>query len=539
MANDANTSTEIIKIITDFLSGNFGYILLFTLLVICRQAISGLIGRLTNFKWKKGDSEIGVEAASPQSQHEPKRLGQADELPSDSTDIQERSVKKEAAQEQEWLSKMFIAFDEGRIDDAKSIFKEYETHEKDPIELEENKALFLYLLFEKGKDNNAIPRLEKLVNSSTSEESKYNALTWLSICLQNGLQTKADVNLWKKYAKTFTTNNLITGSIIHLAQSLNRDGTPIEAKKAITIQLEKVSDSSGRADLYEALSETEKELGNKKLAVYCKDKSQELKPNNRSELFTTAYQASEEGVDELSISNYITLLKIDADNSIALNNLGVKAQEGQLKTKAVENYKKSASHENTLAMANQGFLLLNAGFVEEAKEIAEKALKIEKPHENVYSLLSGISELQKDDNEKWNKLVNTCIVRQKFIRLYTHAYYEGDIYSHERGWTTKNGAEVDLMVTDLNLEAKWKEQLIGSANIFNVEIRGQINKAAFQGRYTKTKEGEPPEPIGLLGMSRNKNIECIGIFSDGGTSLTIVAEDYSKDLLVELRRDHA
>jgi hypothetical protein len=65
MDNQANTYIEVFKIITGFLSDNFGHILILTLLIICRDAISNLIQRLTNLKWKQGDSEIGVEAAAP------------------------------------------------------------------------------------------------------------------------------------------------------------------------------------------------------------------------------------------------------------------------------------------------------------------------------------------------------------------------------------------------------------------------------------------------------------------------------------------
>ena len=535
MDNEANTSIEIVKIITIFLSDNIGYILLFTLLIVCRKAISNLIGRLTNFKWKKGNSEIGVEAVAPQMMNKSSSLDRAVELPGESKEDQER-ITKEEVQEQNWFSKMHSAFDDSRIEDAKAAFKEYALEEKDPIKLEENKAFFLYFLFIKGKDNSAIPQLEKLASSSTNEESKYTILTWLSFCLRNSSQIKAEIDLWKNSIKSFKSDNLTTGTTINLAYALNLDGSASESKKLLTSRLDAISTQEEKSKIFAALSRVEKSLGNNKLAIYCKDKSLEFDPNNRNELFNAAYQASEENVDEISISNYITLLRIDRDNSAALNNVGVRAQEAKLMIKAVEKYKESSSYNNTLSMANQGYQLLNAGFVEEAETIARKAVQMEAPHENVYSLLSRIGELQKEQDSKWKDLIDNSIARQKFIRNYTEAYYVGMLNNFHGSWDTGNGNIVSITISGDKLQVSWQESIGAlTKDLYKVEISGKITKSSFQGRYKKTKESGQGYG-GLLGLSSNKDIACIGILSDDGSSISLVAEDYKNDFSMVLKR---
>lgn len=543
MENEVNTTIQIFKIITEFLSDNFVYILLFTLLVICRNAISDLIRRLTNLKLRKGDSELGIEAVAPTPKIEATTMEKAAEPPTETSEDKERTTKEEEVQEQNWFVKMNIAIDEGRIDDAKNAFNDYALKEQDSVKLQRNKTIFLYDLFTKGKDNSAIEQLENLVNASTNDESKYVTLTWLSFCLRDSSQTDKEIEIWRKSINSFSSGNIITNASVDLAYALDRAGNASEAKDLLVSRLVSVSTSGEKAKIYSALSRIEKSLGNNRLAIYCKDKSLELDPNNRDELFNAAYKASEEGVDDLSISNYITLLRIDENNSTALNNLGVLAKEANLQLKAVEKYKKSSSYDNTLAMANQGFLLVNSGFLEEAEDIAKKALQVENPHENVHKLFTRISELKKEQDAEWVKLVSKSIERQKFVRNYTHAYYEGDNKNFDGDWETENGNTITINVEKDKLEATWQElgNALSPEKKYNVTLTGKVNNSAFLGQYNKIKEREQSRRTTLLGLGLSLNIDvaCIGILSTDGSVFTLVSENHKDNFSLTLKRKNA
>ncbi len=469
-------------------------------------------------------------------------MEKAAEPPIKANEEEDRTTKEEEVQEQNWWPKTTTAFDEGRVDDAKDIFNDYALKEQDSLKLQWNKTLFLYLLFTEGKDNSAIEQLENLANASTNDKSKYKTLKWLSFCLRDGSQTDKEIEIWRKSINSFRSGNIITNASVDLAYALDRAGNVREAKDLLVSRLESVSTSEEKAKIYSALSQIEKSLGNNRLAIYCKDKSLELDPNNRDELFNAAYNASKEGVDDLSISNYITLLRIDENNSIALNNLGVQAKEADLQLKAVEKYKKASSYDNTLAMANQGFLLVNSGFLEEAEVIAKKALQMENPHENVHLLFTRISKLKKEQDEKWDKLISKSMERQKFIRNYTHAYYEGDNKNFDGDWETGNGNTITINVKEDELDATWQEHSgILSSEKYNVTLTGKVNNSAFLGQYKKIKESEQSRRTTLLGLglSSNRDIACVGILSTDGSVFTLISENHKDDFSLALKRKNA
>lgn len=536
MENEANTYIQITKIITGFLSDNIIYILILTFMIICRNAVSDLIKRLINFKWKGGSSELEVEAAAPTQKTDSSTLKKTAEPPIEANDDKEIAIKGEEVQEQKWYSKMGIAFKEGRIDDAKDAFNDYEPTEEDPLMLRKNKGFFLFSLFTKGKDNSAIEQLKTLVNTSTDDESKHDALIWLSFCFDHSSQTEEKIKLWKESINSFSSENIITDASVRLARALNHAGSASDAKNLLVSRLKLVSISGDKAEIYSALSQIEKSLGNKRLAIYCKDKYLELDPNNRDEIFNVAYQAAEEDVYDLSISNYINLLRIDANNKSALNNLGVIAQNAKLPVKAVEKYIESSSFDTTLAMSNRGYLLANAGFLEDAKVLAKEALKLENPHENLYKLLTTISDLQKEQDAEWDKLVNKSFERQKFIRNYTDAYYEGD-NKFDGVWKTKNSNAITINIKDDKLEAPWQESGAGilSSIEYNMVLTGKVNNSAFFGRYKTNSESKQLKPT-LFGSSTNKDISCIGLLSNDGAVFRLISDNHSDDFSLELKR---
>ena len=535
--DNQDSTIEITKIILNFLSDNSWQILIFAILIICRNAISNLIQRMTNLRWKSGDSELGVEAVHPNA-NASSGLDKATEQPKKLTEEPDLLTKEEEVNNRSWFLKMRHAFEEGRINDAETAFKEYAFEESDAGELEQNKAIYLYFLYIKGKDNSAINQLENLVNTATNEDSKYTILTWLSICYSESSQLKSEIELWKKVIESFQSEKYVTSATVNLAKSLVADGKPTEARTLLMSRLQVVTSKEDKSLLFSALSDVEKELGKKLMSVYCKDKSLEFDPNNRDELFNSAYQASEENVNELSISNYVTLLRLESHNSMALNNLGVRALGLNLKVKAVEKYKAAANLNNTLAMANQGYMLLEAGFIKEAEEIAKKAVQMDEPHENVYSLLKRLAEIQKEQDSKWDEIVNAAKSRQKFIRNYTNAYYFKTDKTFEGEWLTESAINLSINIKDQKLEARWKESsgLLSQA-LYLVELSGLVTNSSFKGKYKKTKEGG--EAHTLLGISLNANFECLGYISEDGEAISLVAEDADKKFMMLLSRNYA
>jgi tetratricopeptide (TPR) repeat protein len=538
MNESANTIIEALKIVTDFLSNNLKTLVLLALLIICRDAISNFISRLTSLSFKKGDSTLGMEAASPSDgKDNTKELPSPDEEPS--SEEKDSQIEKVESKEGEWFSKMHSAFEEKRFDDAEAIFKKYALDEKDEVKLEENKTIYLYFRFEKAKDNKAIEELKDLARTAKTEESKFNSLEWLSLCFRDSMQYGKEIELWRSALEETESESLKTRAIVNLAYVLNKEDKSTEAKKLIIERLSSTVDDTQKSRLYEALSNIEQTFGNKSLSIYCKDKSLEFDANNRDELFNSAYAASNEDIDEISISNYIKLIRIDEDNSTALNNLAVRAQEAGLKIKAVENYKKSAGYNNTLAMANQGYLLLDAGFTDEAENIARQALKFSDPHQNVHSLIAAINEQKQEQTKDWNKLREKSLNRQKDIRQYTEQYYLGNPESLKGDWLVSNTYPTTIKIEESVIKATWAESagLLGGGSSYTVELEGKVFGSTFEGKYTRRKDDSSPNT--LLGFSENTTQSCIGYISDDGNKFKLISTELKNNFSLSFFRPKA
>lgn len=537
MNESSNTTIEALKIVTEFLSNNSITIVLLVLLVINREAISNFISRLTSFSFKKGDSKFGMNAVAPSDSNKTiKEFPSADEKPS--PEDKESQVDEIEGKEGQWFSEMHRAFSEKRFDDADAAFKKYALDEKDELKLDKNKALYLYFRFDIAKDNNAVEELKNLTRRAKTEESKFNILMWLSFCLRNSMQYEKEIGLWRSALEETQSEALKTRATVNLAYALNKDDRSIEAKNILVKRLLNAADDAQKSSLYEALSLIEETLGNNSLSIYCKDKSLEFDANNRGELFNSAYAASNENIDEISISNYIRLIRIDDDNSTALNNLGVRAQEAGLKIKAVENYKMSSNYNNTLAMANQGYLLLDAGFTDEAECIAKKALELDDPHQNVHSLIAAISEKKQEQNNEWDKLREKSLDRQKIIRKYTEQYYIGNPDSLKGNWLVSNTYSTNITIEKDIIKATWNEpaRALGGSS-YEAELKGKVSGSTFEGKYTRMKSDNSPNT--LLGLSGNTSQVCIGYISDDGTQIKIISTKLKDDFSLCLSRPKA
>jgi Flp pilus assembly protein TadD len=534
MKESPELAIQALKIITDFLTNNSITIVVIVLLIVCRGAISNLISRLTSLTYKTKGSELGMEAAAPSNDKEYNSDSRtADEKPS----FEDKDTEIEKKEER-LFPEMYVAFDEGRFDDAEAAFKKYALDEKDDVKLEENRAFYLYLRFEKAKDNSAIDELEQLSGSAKTEDSKFNTLMWLSFCLRDGMQYHKESELWRAATEHTKSESLKTKSIVNLAYSLNREELYVEAKSLLINRLPIVGEDTQKASLYEALSCVEDSLGNKILSIYCKDKALEFDPNNRDELFNSAYAASDKDIDEISISNYIKLIRIDGDNSTALNNLGVRAQEADLKIKAVDQYKDSSKHNNTLAMANQGYLLLGAGFADEAEKIAREALEKEDAHQNVHSLLAEINERKEKQAKDWDDLSQKAISRQKMIREYTEQFYFGDQEMLKGEWKVRDTYLVTIKIEEALLQAKWVERAgaLGGST-YTVEISGKVFGSTFDGKYTRKRNESAPTT--LLGFDGNTKQECIGYFSLKDNEIKIISKKLKDDFYLCLSPEKA
>ncbi|MFD1093180.1 tetratricopeptide repeat protein [Providencia vermicola] len=517
--------TEELKIIADFLTNNSVSIIFITLIIICRASISNFISRLTSLSFKNGSSSIGMEASKPTDNNN---------LANESASSGEHFITGEVVSQAEvhqdmWFRDMHLAFSEGRVDDAERIFKKHWINEVNDIERLKDEAMYLYFRFEKAKDNSAIDKLKELTKKAETDESKYDCLSWLSFCYRDSMDYSSEVKLWQSALESILSEEINMKVFISLIYALDHDKQSIKSKEMLIEKLKNTKNITFKGMIYSALSRIEGSLENMQLSVFCKDKSVEFDLYNRSDLFDSAYIASEENYNAISISNYIKLVNIDSDNSNAINNLGVIADRLGLQVKAVDNYKMSSSYDNTLAMANQGYLLLNAGFTADAEEIVSKALQFENPHNNIHALIIEINKKKELQEKEWSELKDKSLEKQRLIRQYTEQYYLGSPNDLEGNWLSNQDTVISIMVENEKIHLSWKEEVGGK---YNVELIGEVFGASFKGRFIKKAEKNNT----LLSFNSDIDMLCFGYFYKEEKHFILFSPEIKNDFLIVLSK---
>jgi hypothetical protein len=95
--------------------------------------------------------------------------------------------------------------------------------------------------------------------------------------------------------------------------------------------------------------------------------------------------------------------------------------------KSVEAYRRSASMGETVAMSNLGNKFLGVGFVSEAKEQCEAALKIGNPHKNVGELFARATELPELEDKRQQEILEGIKQKIEFYGKLGDAVSAGDI----------------------------------------------------------------------------------------------------------------
>ncbi|EKO3656939.1 tetratricopeptide repeat protein [Vibrio metschnikovii] len=520
-----------VSVVTNFLSDNIAWLAFIVFIIVFKEALSDFFKRLTGIHYTNGGSKLGLNAEPP-SKNEVVQEKDDSQVNDEKYQEVEVSISKDGVTN--WFSDVDSALQKDDIESANKIFKEYELNAKDQIQLHKDKSIYFYLLFHDANDRHAIPNLEKHAQHAPTEELRYEALTWLSSCFHKSKQYPRDIELWTKESLEFESLDLVVNSYQNLAQAYRANGDVEQAKKVLLTQLHQVGKGALKASLYSTLALIEEDMGNKVLGSYCRDKSVENYPENLGEVFTSAYNASESGVDELSISNYVLLTDVSPKKSIAWNNLGVQAKESGCKYKSIEFFNKAIELGETLAMANQGYALLDAGFIDEAERIANKALSMEDVHKNVYSLMSRIETVKKEESKKWQDLQRKASTKQAHYRKYTEKHYLGSFEEFDGTWIIE-AQEKNISKCSDEITIVWESIAGLSDTKMKFSLKGKVTGATFKGRYKSESIDQTKSSI-LAGLGGFET-ECLGYVD--GDCIYVFSTEKGSDRTVKLSRKNA
>ncbi|EHR6472077.1 tetratricopeptide repeat protein [Vibrio parahaemolyticus] len=498
MSDKSEFTSSLLAILAD----NFFYVALMVtilviviiFLVIFKQPLTRYLDRTNNISYENG--VLKVEASVSKAKED------LSEETSSAPTKEQNHFESEAQDDEGWISAALPALEDGDTSKAEEVFKRWELRAEDPDEAYRDRSFFYYLQFDVAHSFEAISLLEQHLKKADSDSQKMYTLQWLSSALVREKLFDKALDMWVTAINELTEESVLFEAKLRLAK-VNIEYELLEQGKGILVSLLKdASNNSQLNKVYLALADVEEKLGNKKISAYCLDKATEYSPQDTDDLFTSAYNASNVGVVELAISNYIRLTQRNPKHAVAWNNLGVVARNSDCHIKAMSSYSKSSELKDTLAMANQGYALLGAGFSEEARKIAMQATKLEDVHPNVYKLIADIESREQKDAEKWDEIVKNASRKQLHYRKYIEHYYKEDSPSIVGGWASEDNQDIQIPNSS-TFEVAW---VVGDAIKTKHKITGQIKGASFSGRYTKNHSGNNS----ILGALKDIDMNCLG-----------------------------
>ncbi|HKC65163.1 MAG TPA: hypothetical protein VKB86_16080, partial [Pyrinomonadaceae bacterium] len=258
------------------------------------------------------------------------------------------------------------------------------------------------------------------------------------------------------------------------------------------------------------------------------EKAVEYSPNDTHTLFDAALSMSKLGMSGLALVHYRTILDFKPEHSSALNNIGVEYDTLGLPIYSVSSYKKSSELNETLASANLAYRLINAGFAEEANDLLSKAKQLPDVHANVGSAISTLSQNREAEREKREKILNTSVKQQQFLRQYAQDRFSPKVEQNFAGaWLFMSGTEATLVQDGTQIELDWN---IGGKKY---QLTGTVINNSAKVTYFKMKYGffTPANEIGF-----EKESEGYAFVSEDGQKLNIMLLKDNEPTFMELVR---
>ncbi len=540
MGENPALSAVIADKIFAFLKDIIWPIVLVTSIIIFRNALSQLLKRIISFDFSFGGAKGRLKAvASEQKEGQPEKISALEEK-IETKEIKSEEKQIEAKEKESWFSAMHEAFSKNEFQQATSIFEAYIKGETDNDKKIQNEAIYLYFLYSKAGDTSAIARLQRLIEKSTNDNQKSHPLFWLSLCYKHSKNYIEAEKLWSSAIAEARDESEKTDFIRNLAYCYKYNNKADCAIGLLEKRITDVKTDKERTLIYKAISDIEKERGNELVAALALEKVIERNPDDKDVLFDAAYSQANAELLFLAINNYDTLIRLDPENSTALNNLGVAAAKINLEIKATEMYKRSVEKGNTLAMANLAQRYLNIGLVEEADCLIKKALKDDEPHENVPHVLSKIKEKQDGEKKEWNNVLTIATNFRNFMRSYTSAYFNeySKLGKFSGVWVNDDGQEVEFNVQNQRLMAEWTGKYVGLiSTVYKHKLSGTVHNNSAVLEFKREPVDKTKMTI-LTGLFDTVSQDCYAYITHDHNEMHITAQDPRKDCRLKFRKQN-
>jgi hypothetical protein len=199
----------------------------------------------------------------------------------------------------------------------------------------------------------------------------------------------------------------------------------------------------------------------------------------------------------------------------------------------VDAFKTAEEMGETLAAANLADNLINAGFIDEARDRCVSAMKAEKPHNNVSAALARLEDVLGSEDKTLTGITRKASQAVDFYKLLSKAIFLPNVDAVAGVW---NGPQCELRVTleDKHFTAVGSYELaagglFGALRLpaapvppdrFTIEYHGSIKGRSITGSVSRKSLNTPPPT--LLSLSTNDPVPFRMMVDDSARELRVM-----------------
>lgn len=350
-----------------------------------------------------------------------------------------------------------IASEHMDLERAEEAFHRVQLEEKDEGRRTLNELAYLYARLQNG-DSAALERIETLAERSRGNpELAPEAFDYLGLAFAATGAHQRAADAFRTALAEASSDEARMRAVVQLAYSLSRQGQRLDAEKVIREGIAAFSERRHVGILYRVLALQFKEEKEHELAALAYECALEFDPGNTSLRFDAAFACSQADLEALALRNYLVLLQTSPKHKTALNNAGVAFYFHDMKTKAVESYRKAFELGETLSAANLARLYLERGFVVDARNLLEEAAKADDPHPDVGSVMASIAEQVEEDTETEDRILKGARVFRTFLLKYFSALLtpEPAVTQFAGEWLAEEGYTIVISSDGGRISGTW------------------------------------------------------------------------------------
>ena len=182
--------------------------------------------------------------------------------------------------------------------------------------------------------------------------------------------------------------------LCYASVSFAKDGNLVSAKSALEEAKDLANDvDDAEVQILQTLLHLHSAEGDINNYLYFMERLVDINLDDNNKRFSLAYNYDQAKQNELALYHYRVLTKRQPTET-NWNNRGVAEANLNLPSKSVHSYLESVKLGGTLAMSNLAHKFITAGFLTEAENLYQEAIKIPNCDEQIGSVITKIIEAQ-------------------------------------------------------------------------------------------------------------------------------------------------